>query len=248
METRRDWHEDDEFWKLAEPFMFDDIRIQSARPEVEQIVNLARIEPPASVLDLCCGPGRHSVEFARKGFAVTGVDRTARYLERARKAAGGLPVEWVHEDARRFVRPGRFDLAVNLYTSFGYFESPEDDLLVASNFAESLKPGGMLVMQLMGKEVIVKRFAERTWEQRGDATLLQDHRLHPNFSAIENRWTLLTPSGVKEIGFVVRLYAATEMEALLRRAGFSTVRFLGSLEGLPYDQTALRMVVLARKE
>ncbi|HVT10803.1 MAG TPA: class I SAM-dependent methyltransferase [Fimbriimonadaceae bacterium] len=247
MESRRDWHEDDEFWELAEPLMFDDIRMQGALPDVEHVIALAQVEPPASVLDLCCGPGRHSVEFARKGFTVTGVDRTARYLERARKAAGGLPVEWVHEDARRFVRPERFDLAINMYTSFGYFESPEEDLLVASNLAQSLKPGGALVMQLVGKEVIVKRFVERTWEQRGDITLLQEHRLHSNFSAIENRWTLQTKSGVKEIGFVVRLYAATEMKALLHQAGFSSVRFFGSLEGLPYDQTALRMIVVARK-
>lgn len=247
MEPRRDWHEQDEFWELAEPLMFDDLRFQSALPEVEQIVKLVQLEPGAQVLDLCCGPGRHSIEFARKGFQVTAVDRTARYLDRARKSAGGLPVEWVKQDARQFLRPEAFDLAVNLYTSFGYFESPDDDQLVATNLARSLKPGGALVMQLMGKEVIATRFVERTWGQHGDIVLLQENKLHTNFTAIENRWTLQTPEGVKEIGFIVRLYAATEMEALLRRAGFSQLRFFGSLEGLPYDQTARRMVVVARR-
>jgi len=246
MDTRRDWHEDDRFWELAEPMMFDDLRIQSALPEVEQILRLTRLAPGSKVLDLCCGPGRHAIELARKGFCVTGVDRTARYLDRARRSSAGLDVEWVREDARQFVRPDAFDLAINLYTSFGYFEDPADDLLLLRNVAKSLRPGGTLVMQMHGKEIIAKRFAERTWGEHGDLVWLQEHRLLPNFSAIEDRWTLLTPKGKQEIGFVVRLYAASELAVLLEKAGFAKARFLGSLEGVPYDHNAQRMVAVAQ--
>ncbi|MFI5385085.1 MAG: class I SAM-dependent methyltransferase [Fimbriimonadales bacterium] len=246
METRADWHEDDHFWEMAEPLMFDDLRLQSALPETEQVIGLTRVEPGAAVLDLFCGPGRHSIEFARKGYRVAGVDRTQRYLDRARKSAGSLDIEWIRADARQFARPGAFDLAINLYTSFGYFESPDDDLLVASNVAKSLRPGGAFVVQMIGKEVVAKGFTERIWGEHGEITLLQEHKLHHNFTAIENRWTLLTPEGKREIGFIVRLYAATEMESLLRTAGFSDIRFFGSLDGLPYDHNSRRMTVLAR--
>jgi len=247
MATSRDWHEDDRFWALAEPLMFDDFRVQSALPEIEQLVHLAQIDPGAKILDLCCGPGRHAIELARKDYRVTGVDRTARYLDRARATAGALDIEWVLEDARRFVRPEAFDLAINLYTSFGYFEDPEDDLLMLENVARSLRPGGALVVQMHGKEVVAKGFAERTWGESGQITWLQEHRLHANFEAIEDRWTLLTPQGRHDISFVVRLYAATEFGTLLQKAGFSGARFFGSLDGLPYDQNAHRMVAIARK-
>lgn len=245
METAPNWHEDDEFWEAGEPIMFDDLRLHTALPEVEQILKITQLSPGSKVLDLCCGPGRHSIEFAAKGHIVTGVDRTRRFLDRARRTARAGDVEWVLDDARIFVREGAFDLAVNLYTSFGYFESEEDDLLVASNVAKSLRPGGQFVIQTQGKEVIAKSFVERTWGEHGDITLLQERRLHSNFTAIENRWTLQRAGQSREIGFVVRLYAATEMRVLLRRAGFSEVRFFGSLEGAPYDHTANRMIVLA---
>ncbi|HTQ11941.1 MAG TPA: class I SAM-dependent methyltransferase [Fimbriimonadaceae bacterium] len=245
MEVRRDWHEDERFWELAEPTFFDDLRIHSALPEVEDLIRLTQVSEGARVLDLCCGPGRHSIELARKGMRVTAVDRTARYLDKARSRAGSLDIEWVLEDARRFVRPGCFDLAINMFTSFGYFEDPGDDLRLLANVRESLRPGGKLVMQVTGKEVVARGFSERTWEDRDGCLLLEERRLHPNFEAIENRWTLIRDGERHEIGFVVRLYAATEMLAIMTQAGFSGAKFYGTLSGLPYDHTARRMVVVA---
>lgn len=95
------------------------------------------------MLDLCCGPGRHVLEFARRGFRVTGVDRTQRYLEAARATAlsEGLAVELVQADMRDFSRPPTFDLALNLFSSFGYFAEAADDLQVLKNLNASLAPG-----------------------------------------------------------------------------------------------------------
>ena len=72
------WFEDDTLWESLESFLFSQFRSSELTVrEAEQI--LALVPPPqgAAVLDLCCGPGRHSLEFARRGFRVTGVDRTA---------------------------------------------------------------------------------------------------------------------------------------------------------------------------
>ncbi|MCX8013376.1 MAG: class I SAM-dependent methyltransferase, partial [Rectinema sp.] len=82
-----EWFTDETFWETFAPFMFDENRWMLAEPEVDSICALTGIEPPAQVLDLCCGTGRHSLAFARKGFAVTGVDITASYLEAARESA-----------------------------------------------------------------------------------------------------------------------------------------------------------------
>src|SRR5919108_2104431 len=142
------WFEDDALWERLEDFLFSQLRSgEITGHEAEQI--LALVHPPqgAAVLDLCCGPGRHSLEFARRGFRVTGVDRTTRYLETARAAATreGLTVEFVQEDMRHFHRPAAFDLALNLFSSFGYFEDVAEDLWVLQHLHGSLKPGGQVL-------------------------------------------------------------------------------------------------------
>lgn len=124
-----EWFEDESFWRDFYPYMFNEVRRAKADGQVESVVRLAGIDP-GEVLDLCCGPGRHCVAFAKKGFRVTGVDRSAFLLEHARRHAEGSTVEFVQSDARDFVREGAFDLVVNLFTSFGYFATRDEDLRI----------------------------------------------------------------------------------------------------------------------
>src|SRR5689334_4942622 len=129
------WHENDEFWEFFRANLFSRERVERAPAEVDGVIRLLDANPGARILDLCCGVGRHSLELARRGFVVTGVDRTAAYLERARHRAEqeSLAVELVQSDMREFARPDAFDGAINLFTSFGYFENLADDLKVAQN-------------------------------------------------------------------------------------------------------------------
>jgi SAM-dependent methyltransferase len=124
--------------------MFGGERWEMAPAEVDAMVALLGIKPGAAVLDLCCGVGRYALELARKGFYVTGVDRTAAYLQIAREKATveHLGLDLVQDDMRHFVRPSAFDAAINLYTSFVFFEDPADDRKVVENVLHSLRPGG----------------------------------------------------------------------------------------------------------
>ena len=161
------WHDTDDFWLTFEPTMFPPERFAAAVADLDGLLALAAPPEGAQVLDMCCGPGRHSLELARRGFRVTGVDRTAGYLARAREAAAqeNLQIEFVQSDARAFSRPAAFDLALNLYTSFGYFEDPAGDRRMAQALREALRPGGKLVMELMGKEVLARVFVTRFWNE-----------------------------------------------------------------------------------
>lgn len=239
------WHESDNFWEVVEPIMFNDMRRYLAGPEAQNAVSLAGVKPPAKVLDMCCGPGRHSIELARLGYGVTGVDRTRSYLEKAR--ANSAQVEWIEADVRSFVRPEEFELAINLYTSFGYFEDQDEDRLVAENFYKSLKPGGKLVLSTLSKETISKHLVERTWEEDGELIVLDRRTILPEFSAVQSDWTIIRESTRKTVSFVVRLYAASEMRTLLESVGFKEIRFFGSLSGDRFDSSASRMIVVAGK-
>jgi SAM-dependent methyltransferase len=139
------WYDDDTFWENLDWFFFSQFCTpETTSIEADQIV--LQPAPSSSILDLCCGLGRHCLEFALREFRVTGVDRTARYLElaRTRSREQGLDIELFQADMRTFKRADHFDFALNLFSSFGYFEDPNDDLQVLRNLQESFKPGGTL--------------------------------------------------------------------------------------------------------
>jgi SAM-dependent methyltransferase len=212
-------------------------------------VELTSLQEGESVLDLCCGPGRHSLELARRGFVVTGVDKTPRYLERAKAAAHqeGLSVEFVQEDMRRFCRPDAFDVAINFYTSFGYFEDKAEDGQVLKNLFASLKPGGRLLMELMGREVLAMIFRERDWLERDGVFLLEERNVEDNWTWIKNRWIVFKNGKKKEFALNLRLYSAVELAALLESVGFEEVRSFGDVSGSAYDHSAKRLVLASRK-
>ena len=92
------WFDDDTFWESLDWFLFSEFRTNATTSsEVDWIIKLLQPAPSSLILDLCCGPGRHCLEFARRGFCVTGVDRTARYLDlaRTRSVEQGLDIEFL---------------------------------------------------------------------------------------------------------------------------------------------------------
>ncbi|HKD70432.1 MAG TPA: class I SAM-dependent methyltransferase [Candidatus Binataceae bacterium] len=244
------WYEDDDFWETWEPYMFPPARLQNTPGEVDALVGHLELPPAACVLDFCCGIGRHSIEFARRGFAVTAVDRTRRYLERARNQADadGLKIEFIESDARAFHASNRFDAAINMFTSFGYFEDPAQDFKVEQILHASLKPAGRLIIDVNGKEILARKFQERVWSQHDDGSLgLEERKIHSGWDWIDSRWILVRGGQVREWTVSTRLYSGAEMSDLLRRAGFGKVLLLGNLAGVPYDHNAERLIAVATK-
>ena len=245
-----DWYADDSFWETFQSYMFDPRRLALTAAEVDQMMALLGLQSGATVLDLCCGIGRHSIEFARRGFTVTGVDRTTSYLDQARASASkeNLKIEFVQADMREFSRPGAFDGAINFFTAFGYFNDPADDAKVAGNLCDSLKPGGRLIIDLNGKETIARKFRERDWRTRDDgAIVLEERWVLDGWKRLKNRWTWIRGNERHEATLMLRLYSGAELESLLRAAGFREVILYGSLSATIYDQNAERLIAVASK-
>jgi SAM-dependent methyltransferase len=241
------WHEDDRFWELFYHFLFPQERWSGTAAEIDLLLERIAPAPGAAVLDLGCGPGRHSLELARRGCRVTGVDRTALYLEKARQQAQeeGLDVRFVEADMRHFVRPGVYDLALNLYTTFGYFVAAEENIQVLRNVYDSLKPGGILVMEMSGKEVIARSFRERDWREHEGVIMLEERSVVEDWSQMENRWTII--DGADRYSYTLRhwTYSAAELKGMLMEAGFDPVTTADGLGGGPYDQHASRLTAVA---
>jgi len=256
--TQREWFMDTNFWEQYAPVMFDDAHWAEVPKVADGIIRLARFDlysaspvPPGGprVLDLCCGFGRISAELARRGCALTGVDITESYLETAREEAAldNLDIEYVHADARQFKRPVFFDAAVNLYISLGYFENDADDLLMLRNVFDSLKAGGSLLIETLGKEIAVRDFVEAEWFERAGFTVLTEYEAVDSWTRLKNRWILIKGEKRIEKIFTQRLYAASELRALLREAGFASVEIYGDWDERPYDRDAAKLIAVGRK-
>jgi SAM-dependent methyltransferase len=242
-----EWFEDEEFWTAYAPIMFDEARWAEVPAVVDAIEALVRPPPGAAVLDACCGPGRHSLELASRGYEVTGVDITDAYLEAARESAVGLcNARFLHADIRELDIPSTFDLAINLYTSFGYFPDPAEDLAALRRLREALKDGGALVLETTGKETAVRDFTPGESFERGGWMVRTEFSVVGAWEGLRNRWILSRADRTIDRSFVLRLYSGTELASTLRRAGFAEVEILGGLDGSPYDEDAKSLVALAR--
>ena len=187
---------------------------------------------------------------AKEGFRVTGVDLSPFLLEKAAglAQAEGVDVEWVRADMRHFLRPAAFDLAISVFTSFGYFDDKQDDLAVLRNIHRSLREGGALVMELMGKEILARGFLPTTSEELADGRLLVQRReIYEDWTRIRNQWTLIEGDKAATFRFHHTVYSGQELRDRLLDAGFSDVKIFGGLDGCEYGLNARRLVAVARK-
>ena len=155
------WFAQTDFWSQFYDWMFPVESFEQAASQIDDLTQLLSITS-GTVLDLGCGPGRFSVPLSKAGFGVTGVDLQPYLIEKAQAyaASENVTIEWVEADMRRFQRTDAFNVALNLYSSFGYFDNPEKDFRVIENVYASLKQGGQLLIDLRGKEIQAMKFTE----------------------------------------------------------------------------------------
>jgi SAM-dependent methyltransferase len=255
---KKGWYDDESFWETIAPlFLTSDKRRQKALTEVDQLLAWLELSPEATVLDFCCGTGRHTIELARRGLKVTGVDRTEEYLTEARKkaTAENLAIEFVQEDARTFCRPNAFECVILINSAFGYFDSPEENRQVLLNAYASLKENGWLVLKMIGKELVLPVYfknerEEQSWYVENEGILVKEEiKVCDNWTWLERTITATKePEGQKrQYKWSNRLYSATELATILEGFGYRNIKFYGSFDGKPYDHHAKILLVLAKK-
>jgi SAM-dependent methyltransferase len=250
MEVVANWYDgffEGEYLDLVVP----GIEAERTLREVDFVVEKLELEPGARVLDVACGHGRHSLELARRGFRVVGVDLSPRSLERAREAARGegLDVEFVHSDMRELDFEDEFDAAINLFTSFGYFESDDEDRRVVERVARALWPGGRFVVDMNNVLSLAGRYQLRLWDEVAEGVLLlQEHDW--DVVAGRNRavWTFVKPDGSRpELRHTVRMYAPWELARLVEGGGLKVEAGWGDFDGDPLTHQSRRVILVARK-
>lgn len=228
--------------------LYDPVLLDRTPGEVDAIERLLELRPPLRLLDLACGQGRHSIEFAKRGYQVTGLDQSRYLLDVAaqRAAAAGVAVRWVEGDMRQPLPvPSGYDVAVNLFTSFGYFADDADDLMVLRAVAGVLRPGGRLLLELLNGERIMRTFEEREWIPFGEATVLERRRLDRDRRRMEVDRTIVRDGHEEQMSHTLRLYSGRELTVLAKRAGFDAFQLYGGWDGEPLTEASLRVVAVA---
>ncbi len=236
MTQRREWWLSGFFDGAMAQVLFDPKRVKAARAEVKAMLRLARLKRGARVLDAACGTGRHSLEFARRGYAVTGVDATAAYVAAAARQAKREKLKGIvfkKGDLRRLQRyRGAFDLTVNLFTSFGYYRTEKDNFEVLKQLSASLRPGGRLIMDLNPRESVESAFKPKDWQAVEGGYLMEKREWKDHGRRLSNEWILALGKGrPKRLRWEIQLYTLPELKALFRRAGLKKIRTFRDFAG-----------------
>jgi SAM-dependent methyltransferase len=221
-------------------------------PQCDLVISALELQPGARVLDLCCGQGRHAVELVRRGFRVTGLDLSEHLLGLAhqRAEAAGVEVEFVQRDMRDIPWDNEFDAVVNLFTSFGYLESDEEDQRVLNAVRRALRPGGGLLIDHINRDRRPPGMDpdHRNWFEHECHLVLEQHEWDAVRSRITMIRTIIAPDGTRrQTGFVLRMYAHSEMMAMFQHAGLEWERTYGDYEGSDYGADSRGMIIVARR-
>ena len=214
------------------------------------ISGLERKDPATiAILDIACGAGRHAHELARLGYCVTGNDLSPFLLEEARKEALNcrLQLELTCCDMRHIPDIDRFDLVVQLFTSFGYFDVKEEDRVVLGKVYTALKQGGWYVLDLINPVQLKRTLVSETRRTSGNLSILEQRAF--NDDKITKTITI-TPRIGEKLSFSesVRLYSREEIYTLLQQAGFSVESIAGNYQGDIFeDNDSPRMLIFCRK-
>jgi len=222
-----------------------------ARADVEAIIALIQPERSRPLLDLGCGAGRHLLAFCNAGFPrLTGLDLSEELLRVARERVQEHEcsgVELVYRDMREIPFEDYFGTVISVFTSFGYFETDQEDAAVLDAVYGALCSGGQFLIDTLNRDRTLAQLVPEE-EKEDDGRRVTIHRtVSEDGRRIEKETRVISPNDARTYRESVRMYAPEEMTEMFLDAGFAEVRAFGSLRGEPLGAASPRLVVVGRK-
>lgn len=219
-----------------------------ARKLIDNMLASISFPPPASIIDVGCGNGRHALYLADKGYEVTGVDISERSIKEAREEGQGKADFYIH-DMRDPLPGGPYDMLLNLFTSFGYFSTDEEMKSTLSNFANALNHKGFLVLDYFNARTILNNLVnEETITKNGYTFHIKrykDGKFLVKEIEVENGKSADRENYYER----VRLLNEEDFEHLLEEMGFQVKFCCGDYEMSPFwPNKSPRLIIIACKE
>ena len=221
------------------------------RAAIQFILIQLNLEKGATVLDLCCGPGRYAVELAQRELDVVGIDVNEDYIALARQLADkeSVRAEFLVHDMREIAYVDRFDAVINVGSSFGFFDAEADDRKVVESVSRALKPGGRFLLEMGNRDYLLKNFEPTSSRENPDGSVTSIQR---DFDFVRSRINTAFRRSVRgetrETWFHSwRAYTLAEVVRLLAYAKLDLVSAYGGWQTESYDVDAKRMVAISEK-
>ena len=127
---------------------------KEAKKFINNLIKKLNIKKKSKLLDIACGKGRHANYFNKKGMDVTGIDLSKNSINYANTFSNASLSFHVH-DMRKIFKENYFDIVTNLFTSFGYFENKDDNLITLQRMSQNLKNNGLLIIDFMNTKKVI---------------------------------------------------------------------------------------------
>lgn len=218
--------------------------------EVDGVIRLLSLEKGAHILDCPCGYGRHSIELAGRGFNVIGCDINSAHLAIAKENSKTTKTKFIKKSMLNLDFKEEFDAVINMFYSFGFFETDKENEKVLKNFFDSLKKGGRFLMHtdVNVPRMLAGKFKE--YEKRplaGGGFLRQIEFYHPPTKRNHGVWVLEKNDKVEIKEYSVRVFTKEEFVALCKKVGFGDVKVYADWKGTRYSEDSEEMMIVATK-
>jgi ubiquinone/menaquinone biosynthesis C-methylase UbiE len=205
-----------------------------------------------TVLDLCCGTGRHSIILSQHGWKMIGLDLSKNLLAIAKRKMKRKKAEFplIRADMRYFpFRNHVFNAVINMFTSFGYLPSETEDMKTLNEVNRVLKENGLFLVDVVNQDYVTNVYKERDWAEFAPFYLLEKRCLDLPKSMLLSEWTIIKKNTkeVRHIQHDLRLYSFQKLGKMLSEVGLRVKEVYGGYDNKKFNSDASRMILLAQK-
>ena len=231
------------FFDSGSPYLFHPLLTEERSDrEVDFLLSRLTVTPPARILDIGCAFGRHSIEFAKRGFSVVGIDPSSAMIEAAQGRAdkANCVVDFRQEFGETFDSESPFDVAICLFTTLGQIREEKDNSALIANAYRLLKPGGYFCVEVPQRAMAVQQLNEQERFGNDDVYTLVTRRYDAADQTVTETFEVHNMAQQRQFHLRYRLYAKEELEEMLMDAGFSLLATYADATGTPLaaDDTA----------
>ncbi|WP_169513058.1 class I SAM-dependent methyltransferase [Bacillus fungorum] len=216
--------------------------------QIELISSILNSTKETNILDFFCGHGRHAFKLLDKGFNVTGLDINEKYLEIIKTRTNDT-IKTIHADGRKYIGKENFDAVLSLENSIGYIENYDDNLAILKSIHSCLKPKGKLIMTLINRDYFIRKFHTLAWFENGEGKyILEKRKFDSKTSVLQIEEKRLTVNGPEQnYKLNMRLFGATELNQMLKIAGFQVIDLFGDFDKNSYHLNSPEMIYICEK-
>lgn len=223
--------------------------------QVDFLISALGLKGGERILDLACGFGRHSLELARRGYDVVGVDITPAYIEYATKQAEGerLSARFICADIRDVDFCSEFDVVLNMADgAVGYLENEQENLRIFDVVARALKVGGRHFMDIMSADYADTHFPCRLWDMGEKGLTLSVFEWDRESCILiygQNDFTYgeVLTKPVFEKGDPIRLYHLSEVTDIMSQRQMQVQSAYADFGGAEYDENSIQLRVISQR-